>query len=195
MTMTTMTRSGHLGVCGVVMLIAGCSRAAPEATPQKAEPQVAAKAAPAPSLDKRTPLPLTEMMATHQKQEMRDHLRVVQEITVALAKDDFDAVAASAARIAYSDKQAMMCKHMGAGAPGFTEMGEAFHHTADGIAVAAKARDRVGVATALGATLEKCIGCHDTYRQEIVDGAAAEQLMSGMGGMGGMDHSMMTHGK
>ena len=58
------------------------------------------------------------MMANHQKQEMRDHLRVVQEITVALTKDDFDAIASSAARIGWSDQQAMMCKHMGAGAPG-----------------------------------------------------------------------------
>ena len=34
--------------------------------------------------DERVPLPLTEMMANHQKQQMRDHLRVIQEVTVAL---------------------------------------------------------------------------------------------------------------
>lgn len=136
-------------------------------------------------LDKRTPLPLTEMMATHQKQEMRDHLQVVQEIAIALGKDDFDAITAAAARIAWSDKQAMMCKHMGAGAPGFTAMGEHFHRTADGIVTAAKNRDRAGVATALGTTLETCVKCHATYRQDIVD----EQTFAKHGGS--MGHSMM----
>jgi hypothetical protein len=118
------------------------------------------------------------MMANHQKQEMRDHLRVVQEIAIALGKDDFDAITASAARIAWSDKQAMMCKHMGAGAPGFSAMGEHFHRAAGGIVEAARNRDRAGVATALGTTLETCVGCHATYRQEIVD----EQAFAKLGG-------------
>jgi hypothetical protein len=164
---------------------AGCSRTSPEAT-QQAEPPV--HQPPGAGLDKRTPLPLTAMMANHQKQEMRDHLQVVQEITTALGKDDFDAIAASAARIAWSDKQAMMCKHMGAGAPAFTAMGEHFHRTADRIVEAARSRDRAGVATALGTTLETCVGCHATYRQEIVD----ERAFAKLGGP--MDHSMM-HGK
>jgi len=178
-----------------IAVLAGCSRTSPEAKPQAEPPAqqaTAAQSAPASvataaNLDGRAPVPLTAMMANHQKQEMRDHLQVVQEITIALGKDDFDAIATSAARIAWSDKQAMMCKHMGAGAPGFTEMGERFHHTADGIVAAAKKRDRAGVATALGTTLETCVGCHATYRQEIVD----EQAFSKLGGS--MDHSMM-HG-
>jgi hypothetical protein len=145
-------------------------------------------------MDSRTPLPLTEMMATHQKQEMRDHLRVVQEITVALTKDDFDAIAKSAARIGWSDQQAMMCKHMGAGAPGFAEVGEHFHKTAVTIAEAAKRHDRAGVTAALGATLQTCVGCHDTYRQEIVDGATFEKAAGSAAG--GMDASCpMMHGK
>jgi hypothetical protein len=193
MTNTTLSRCLGLGLA--LALVAGCNRTAPEATHQADQPAHKMMAAPpaaggaAPSgLDKRTPLPLTEMMATHQKEEMRDHLRVVQEITTALATDDFDAIAASAARIAWSDKQAMMCKHMGAGAPGFTEVGEHFHHTADGIVEAAKHRDHNGVATALGATLQTCIGCHDTYRQDIVDDDAFAKFGVAM------DHSMM-HGK
>jgi cytochrome c556 len=173
---------------------AACSRSAPEAKAEaEPSPQATPKATPASNtaaanLDGRKALPLTAMMANHQKQEMRDHLAVVQEISIALGKDDFDAIAASAARIAWSDKQAMMCKHMGAGAPGFTEMGEHFHRTADGIVTAAKKRDRAGVATALGTTLETCVSCHATYRQDIVDEATFATLG------GAMDHSMM-HGK
>jgi len=174
---------------------AGCSRSAPEAKPQPEPAPVTVPKPVAPSgtaaaaaLDARKPLPLTAMMANHQKQEMRDHLKVVQEIALALGKDDFDAIAASATRIAWSDKKAMMCKHMGAGAPGFAEMGEQFHRAAGGIVEAAKQHDRAGVATALGTTLETCVGCHAMYRQDIVD----EQAFSQIGGA--MDHSMM-HGK
>jgi cytochrome c556 len=142
--------------------------------------------------DARTPLPLTAMMASHQKQQMRDHLKVIQEVTAALAKDDFDAIAASAARIGWSSQQAMMCKHMATGVPAFAPLGEAFHHTADGIAVAARKHDRAGVAAALGATLATCVGCHDAYRQEIVDDAAFAKL----GGGGEAGCSMMgMHGK
>jgi cytochrome c556 len=148
-------------------------------------------AAPAPSaapasLDARTPVPLTAMMAQHQKQEMRDHLRAIQEITAALATDDFDGVAKAASRIGWSEQQAAMCKHMGAGAPGFAAVGEQFHKTADGIAAAAQQRDRAAVIAAVGATLERCVGCHDTYRQEIVDDAAFAKLGGGSGGMGAM---------
>jgi cytochrome c556 len=119
--------------------------------------------------DTRTPVPLTAMMANHQKLQMRDHLRVIQEVTVALSKDDWDAIVASTARIGWSEQQAAMCEHMGAGVPGFAESGEQFHHTADGIADAARRRDHAGVEAALGATLATCTGCHETYRQEIVD--------------------------
>jgi len=125
------------------------------------------------AVDARAPVPLTAMMAEHQKREMRDHLRVVQEVTAALVRDDCDAIATSASRIAWSPQQAAKCKHMGAGAPGFAAMGEPFHKTADQIGDAARRRDRSGVAHALDATLQACVGCHDSYRQDIVASAPA----------------------
>jgi cytochrome c556 len=159
-------------LCIPVSLAAACTQ--PSAA-DKGKPAAADEPAPAPTArhamgqDTRTPLPLTAMMANHQKQEMRDHLRVIQEITVALGQDDFDAILASASRITWSDQQAAMCEHMGAGAPGFADRGEQFHRTADGIAEAARRRDHAGVEVAVGATLATCVGCHETYRQEIVD--------------------------
>jgi len=144
--------------------------------------------APAPSLDPRAPVPMTAMMAAHHKREMRDHLRVIQEITAALATDDFDAIARSAARIGWSEQQAMMCKHMGAGAPGFSDVGEQFHHTADGIVDAAKRHDHAAVTTALAATVDRCVGCHESYREEIVDDAKMASLG---GGAMGADCPMM----
>ena len=139
--------------------------------------------APAASLDSRTPVPMTAAMAAHHKQEMRDHLRVVQELTAALARDDFDAIAKSAARIGWSEQQAMMCKHMGAGAPGFSDVGEQFHHTADGIVDAAKRHDHAAVTTALAATLDRCVSGHDAYREEVV-ADTARPAMGAMGAMG-----------
>jgi hypothetical protein len=140
------------------------------------------------STDSRTPVPLTAMMAAHQKRDMRDHLRVVQEITAALAKDDFNAIAASAARIGWSEQQAAKCKHMGAGAPGFAALGEHFHKTADQISDAARRRDRPGVVHALDVTLQTCIGCHESFRQEIVADAK-------VAGAAGMDDSCPMQGK
>jgi cytochrome c553 len=117
------------------------------------------------------------MMAVHQKRDMRDHLRVVQEITAALSADDFAAIAASAARIGWSEQQAAKCKHMGAGAPGFAAMGEHFHKTADQISAAARRRDRPGVVHALNDTLQTCVTCHESYRQEITTDAKATEAM------------------
>ncbi|HEU4727314.1 MAG TPA: hypothetical protein VFT22_05485 [Kofleriaceae bacterium] len=143
-------------------------------------PKPSTAAAPS-GADNRTPVPLTAMMAVHQKRDMRDHLRVVQEITAALGRDDFDAIVASTARIAWSEQQAAKCKHMGAGAPGFAVMGEHFHKTADQITVAARRHDRSGVVQALNDTLQQCVGCHESYRQEIVADAKP--------GAAGMDDS------
>lgn len=168
-------------------LAMGCTRSS--AHPPPPDPHVAA---PASTLDKRTPLPLSATMAHHQKQEMRDHLRVVQEIAGALAVEDYDAIATSATRIGWSEQQAMMCKHMGAGAPGFAEMGEAFHRTADEIVAAARRRDRAGVAASLDATLQKCVGCHEGYRQDIV---ADVEVPRAAAMSGGAPANCPMHGK
>jgi cytochrome c556 len=119
--------------------------------------------------DTRKPLPLPAMMAEHQKQNMREHLAAIQAIIAAIGRDDMDAVAKAAARIGYSGAMGQMCEHMGAAAPGFTAMALDFHHTADTIGEAARRGDRAGVLSSLDRTLQTCVGCHATYRQEVVD--------------------------
>ena len=119
--------------------------------------------------DARKPLPLLAHMAEHQRANMRDHLAAIQEIVTALSANDFDGVAKSAARIGYSEQMGRMCSHMGAGAPGFTNTALHFHRTADTIGTAAKQRDAGAALKAVSATLQTCVGCHATYRQEIVD--------------------------
>jgi hypothetical protein len=131
------------------------------------------------ALDTRTPLPLTAMMAEHQKRNMRDHLAAVQAVVAALGADDMRAVEKAARRIGYSDSMAQMCQHMGAAAPGFTEMALAFHRTADTIADAAQRGNRKAATEALAATLHACVGCHASYRQQIVDQATWQRLTTG----------------
>jgi cytochrome c556 len=129
--------------------------------------------------DTRASLPLTAMMAAHQKANMRDHLAAVQEIVAALAANDMPAVEKAARRIGYSDSMAQMCRHMGAGAPGFTDLALSFHRTADTIAAAAERGDRQAATAALAATLSTCVGCHAAYKQEVVDEATWRRLTDG----------------
>jgi hypothetical protein len=123
-----------------------------------------------------SPLRLPAMMAEHQKQNMREHLAAVQAIIAALGRGHMGGVATASARIGYSQSMGQMCQHIGAATPGFTIMALNFHHTADGIGEAARQGDRAGVLTALDGTLQTCVGCHATYRQEIVDEATWKRL-------------------
>lgn len=126
--------------------------------------------------DARKPLPLLPHMAQHQLANMRDHLAAIQEITTALAANNFDGVVTAASRIGSSEQMSRMCNHMGAGAPGFSGIALNFHRTADTIGVAAKQRDAGATLKAVSATLQTCVGCHATYRQEIVDEAKWNEL-------------------
>jgi len=129
-------------------------------------------------MDTRTPVPLLPMMANHQKQNMREHLLAVQEIVTALAAEDYPAIERAAGRIGFSEQMGQMCAHMGAGAPGFTEQAVAFHHTADRITAAAKARDRGAVLTEFAATLQACTACHAVWKQQVVDEPTWSRLTS-----------------
>jgi cytochrome c556 len=120
-------------------------------------------------LDQRQPVPLLPVMANHQKQSMREHLAVVQEVVSATGVRDFVKVAQAAQRIGYSEATGQMCEHMGTGAPGFTRQALAFHHSADRIVEAARREDSAAVLTALGETLAVCTACHATYKQRLVD--------------------------
>lgn len=127
-------------------------------------------------LDARTPVPLLPMMAEHQKRNMRDHLVAVQDVTGALAIGDFPAVQRAAQRLGSSQQMTRTCEHMGAHAPGFTEVALSFHQTADRIARAAERQDRDGVLSALNRTLAACTSCHSTYKQKVVDDATWSRL-------------------
>jgi hypothetical protein len=178
-----MMNSKRLLMVGL-LAVASCKKsAAPPATttaPLAVSDQSSACAARASldEIDTRIAVPLLPVMANHQMQSMRDHLRAVQEIVLAAGRDDFAAIEKAASRVGYSPQMGQMCTHMGAGAKGFTEQALAFHHTADSIGAAARQRDRAAIMAALGSTLQACTGCHETYRQHIVDEATWTRLTS-----------------
>jgi cytochrome c556 len=126
--------------------------------------------------DTRQPLPLTAAMAAHQKQNMRDHLAAIQAVVGAIGRDDMNGVVEAAARLGYSEAMGQMCEHMGAAAPGFTPMALDFHRAADTIGDAARRGDRAAVLSALDRTLQACVGCHSTYRQDVVDDETWKRL-------------------
>ena len=131
----------------------------------------------------RTPVPLQPMMAWHQKQNMQEHLAAIQEITDGLAREDWEGIVRAAGRIGSSPQMQQMCEHMGAGADGFTELALEFHSRADGIGEAGRAREPAAVLRETARTLEVCIRCHATYRQDVVD-AETWQARTGHAHMG-----------
>jgi len=171
-----MSRLQSLYICAVAILSA-CSR---ESSPAPAMPveSVTSAADALERLDLRAAVPLLPHMAHHQKQNMRDHLVVVQEIVAALAIADFAGVERAAGRIGFSEQMGQMCTHMGAGAPGFTEQALEFHQTADRIAVAARARDGGRVLSEFAATLQTCTSCHAVWKQQVVDEPTWRRLSS-----------------
>ena len=157
------------------LFLIGCQQPAkdhPAPPPAPSAPAAVTASSSAPHelerLDVRKPVPLLPVMAHHQKQSMREHLEAVQQIVAALAIDDFAGAEKAAKRIGFSESMGRMCEHLGAGAPGFTEHALAFHHTADGISLAAARRDKPGVLAALSATLSACTTCHASYKQQLV---------------------------
>jgi len=147
----------------------------PVAEPPVAEPP-GAGGLDAAAMDGRTPVPLTPMMAEHQKLQMRGHLEAVSAVVRGLGREDWAAVEAAGQQLGSSPSNTMMCQHMGAGAPGFPALGLGFHATADGFAQAAQAGDRAAVVQALGDTLAACTSCHAQFRQEIVSEAEYARL-------------------
>lgn len=146
------------------------------------------------AMDPRTPVPLQPIMAWHQKQNMQQHLVAIQGILAALIKEDWTAVETAAADISTSPQMQQMCRHMGAGAKGFTKLALEFHHRADGIGAAAKAHDGAAVLRATAHTLQACTTCHATYKQDVVDAATWQRRTGSTHVPGGMEHGGMEHG-
>ncbi len=133
------------------------------------------------ALDPRTPVPLLAMMAWHQKQNMMQHLVVIERIIAATAERDWAKVKEVARAIEASESERRSCEHMGAHASGFTQLALEFHDRAAEIGRAAARENTEQVLLATSHTVSACTACHAQYRQQIVDLPTWERLQASTG--------------
>ena len=114
--------------------------------------------------DKRTPLNLPPMMAQHQKANMREHLKAVNEVVHQMGANDFAAASKTAhEKLGLTAQMKQMCDNM----PNetFRTMALDFHQSGDALAEALKTKDTGKSLNALDAVLTKCTSCHEMFRQ------------------------------
>ncbi len=120
--------------------------------------------------DARQKIDMPPMMQEHMLGNMRDHLRALQEIEAALAKNDLDKVADIAEqRLGLSSLEAHGAAHMAPYMPKpMQDIGTAMHRAASRLAQTAQEAAVKGnmapVQAGLAALLQQCVACHETYR-------------------------------
>ncbi len=150
----------------LVMLLAMAAGAAGAQQSMHAPPP----SSPAAGGDARQLVTLPEPMRLHTIANMRDHLLALQEIDVALSKNDFDAAARIAeSRLGMSSLEAHGAAHLAPFMPkGMQEMGTQMHRAASRFAVEAQnasvSNDLRPALAALGGVMQQCVACHAAYR-------------------------------
>ena len=120
--------------------------------------------------DARQKIEMPPMMQEHMLNNMRDHLRALQEIQAALAKSDFDKAADIAEqRIGMSSLEKHGAAHMAPYMPKpMQDIGTQMHRAASRFArtaqEAAVKADMGPVLDDFSTLLRQCIACHDSYR-------------------------------
>ena len=112
--------------------------------------------------DDRIVLQTSPMMKEHQKKNMREHLRTVQEIMVLLGKNDFKKASKTThEKLGLTEERKRMCGVFG---EDFSKIGIAFHESANKLSEVLKTKDYEKTLDALGEMLGHCVTCHDTFR-------------------------------
>ena len=120
--------------------------------------------------DGRQVVNLPEPMRQHMLANMRDHLRTLQEINDALSNNAFDKASSIAEkRLGMSSLESHGAAHLAPYLPqGMQDMGTQMHRAASRFAVAAQdagvSNDVRPALGALGAVMQQCVACHETYR-------------------------------
>ena len=120
--------------------------------------------------DGRQKIEMPPMMQEHMLNNMRDHLRALQEIQAALAKSDFDKAAEIAEqRIGMSSLETHGAAHMAPYMPKpMQDIGTQMHRAASRFSrTAQEAVVKGNMAPVLddfSTLLKQCIACHDSYR-------------------------------
>ena len=120
--------------------------------------------------DARQLVKFPEPMRLHTITSMRDHLLALQEIDVALSKNDFDKASRIAEeRLGMSSLELHGAAHIAPYMPqGMQDIGTAMHHAASQFAIEAQnasvSNDVRPALAALGTVMQQCVACHATYR-------------------------------
>jgi cytochrome c556 len=120
--------------------------------------------------DARTLVRLPEPMRQRILANMRDHLRTLHAIDVALSKSEYDKAADMAEkRLGMSSLEAHGAAHLAPYMPqGMQTIGGQMHRAASRFAVEAQnasvGNDLRPALAALGSVMEQCVACHAAYR-------------------------------
>jgi len=120
--------------------------------------------------DSRQLVKFPEPMRVHTITSMRDHLLALQEIDVALSRNEFDKAAAIAEqRLGMSSLELHGAAHIAPFMPqGMQDIGTQMHRAASRFAVEAQnasvANDVRPALAALGTVMQQCVACHAAYR-------------------------------
>ena len=124
----------------------------------------------APLTDTRQFVQFPEPMRIHTITSMRDHLLSLQEIDVALSKNDFDRASNIAeTRLGMSSLELHGAAHIAPYMPqGMQDIGTGMHKAASRFAVEAQnasvSNDLCPALAALGTVMQQCVACHAAYR-------------------------------
>ena len=125
---------------------------------------------PAAQADSRQRVRFPEPMLRHTIANMRDHLLALQEIDIALSKNDFERAANIAEqRLGMSSLEAHGASHIAPYMPqAMQDIGTQMHRSASRFAVEAQnasvSNDIRPALAALGGVMQQCVACHAAYR-------------------------------
>jgi len=120
--------------------------------------------------DARQLVKFPEPMRVHTITSMRDHLSALQEINVALSRNEFDRAASIAEqRLGISSLGLHGASHIAPFMPqGMQDIGTRMHRAASRFAVEAEnasaSNDVRPALGALGTVMQECVACHEAYR-------------------------------
>ena len=155
-------------ILAVALAASGFGGYGPFASAQTHQHEMAAPAAS--QGDSRQLVNFPEPMRLHTITSMRDHLLALQEIDVALSKNDFDTAARIAEqRLGMSSLELHGAAHIAPFMPqGMQDIGTQMHRSASRFAVEAQnasvSNDVRPALAALGTVMQQCVACHATYR-------------------------------
>ena len=116
--------------------------------------------------DARQLVQLPEMMQQHMMSNMRDHLVVINELLIDMAKGELDKAARTAEyRLGMSSLESHGASHMAQFMPeGMRQAGTGMHRAASRFALKAQEGDELPAYAALSEITSACVACHSGYR-------------------------------